>query len=101
MPGRGTRGRRGVVNKELFIVAVGRRPLDTRLTGTYALTVFPRRKVASRQPLYGAVAQLGERGVRNAEVGSSILLRSTHLLKRSSFLLDAGTPSKAPGGNPG
>ena len=25
----------------------------------------------------GAVAQLGERGVRNAEVGSSILLRST------------------------
>ena len=28
----------------------------------------------------GAVAQLGERGVRNAEVGSSILLRSTNFL---------------------
>ena len=26
---------------------------------------------------YGAVAQLGERRVRNAKVGSSILLRST------------------------
>ena len=30
--------------------------------------------------LVGAVAQLGERGVRNAEVGSSILLRSTIFL---------------------
>ena len=29
-------------------------------------------------PDNGAVAQLGERGVRNAEVGSSILLRSTY-----------------------
>ena len=28
-------------------------------------------------PRHGAVAQLGERCVRNAEVGSSILLRST------------------------
>ena len=28
--------------------------------------------------LYGAVAQLGERRVRNAEVGSSILLGSTN-----------------------
>lgn len=28
---------------------------------------------------HGAVAQLGERGVRNAEVGSSILLRSTNI----------------------
>lgn len=37
--------------------------------------------VMSRQVLssdhYGDVAQLGERGVRNAEVGSSILLVST------------------------
>ena len=34
---------------------------------------------ASAEPpaVDGAVAQLGERGVRNAEVGSSILLRST------------------------
>src|SRR5690606_740661 len=30
---------------------------------------------------FGAVAQLGERRVRNAKVGSSILLRSTKLLK--------------------
>ncbi len=28
-------------------------------------------------PRHGAVAQLGERRVRNAKVGSSILLRST------------------------
>jgi RNA polymerase sigma-70 factor, ECF subfamily len=35
------------------------------------------RKIASVPHTYGAVAQLGERGVRNAEVGSSILLRST------------------------
>ena len=31
-------------------------------------------------PHHGAVAQLGERRVRNAKVGSSILLRSTILL---------------------
>ena len=31
----------------------------------------------------GAVAQLGERGVRNAEVGSSSLLRSTLSVYRS------------------
>ena len=31
-------------------------------------------------PLRGAVAQLGERRVRNAKVGSSILLGSTSLL---------------------
>ena len=30
---------------------------------------------------HGVVAQLGERCVRNAEVGSSILLRSTNTLK--------------------
>jgi hypothetical protein len=32
---------------------------------------------------YGAVAQLGERRVRNAKVGSSILLRSTNLQRRT------------------
>ena len=32
-----------------------------------------------REAGYGAVAQLGERRVRNAKVGSSILLRSTNL----------------------
>ena len=36
-----------------------------------------RGKSARGRTLPGAVAQLGERGVRNAEVGSSILLRST------------------------
>jgi hypothetical protein len=38
---------------------------------------------------YGAVAQLGERRVRNAKVGSSILLRST---KSFSFPGMAGDP---------
>ena len=33
--------------------------------------------VLESPPLCGAVAQLGERRVRNAKVGSSILLRST------------------------
>jgi len=31
-------------------------------------------------PLYGPIAQLGERRVRNAEVVSSILIRSTRLI---------------------
>ncbi len=33
--------------------------------------------ICSDTPSFGDVAQLGERGVRNAEVGSSILLVST------------------------
>jgi hypothetical protein len=36
-------------------------------------------------PNFGAVAQLGERRVRNAKVGSSILLRST-IIQRSDML---------------
>lgn len=35
----------------------------------------------------GAVAQLGERRVRNAKVGSSILLRSTNIWNRASLAL--------------
>ena len=36
--------------------------------------------------LRGAVAQLGERRVRNAKVGSSILLRSTIIPSQNSVL---------------
>ena len=49
--------------------------------------------------LRGGVAQLGERRVRNAEVGSSILLLSTTIQKPghvpgSSFSASAGLVSK-------
>lgn len=37
--------------------------------------------------LHGAVAQLGERRVRNAKVGSSILLRSTRMHGVESMIL--------------
>ena len=44
------------------------------------------RHTAKMPPSCGAVAQLGERCVRNAEVGSSILLRSTIRLKQLGHL---------------
>ena len=41
---------------------------------------LPRARRAGKiRPLFGVVAQLGERRVRNAEVGSSILLHSTKI----------------------
>lgn len=46
----------------------------------------------------GAVAQLGERGVRNAKVGSSILLRSTfQSLSKMVFTAEAARVSEVPG----
>ena len=48
--------------------------LDTHPYGTYDQILMSRGNIDSS---LGAVAQLGERGVRNAEVGSSSLLRST------------------------
>ena len=45
--------------------------------------------------IHGAVAQLGERCVRNAEVGSSILLGSTNLdLEYLGLLLPQVTPKR-------
>ena len=52
---------------------------------------------ASKSPitfLEGAVAQLGERGVRNAEVRGSIPLRSTKSLRKHATLLIAGPCAK-------
>ncbi len=60
--------------------------------------------------LIGAVAQLGERRVRNAKVGSSILLRSTNIPLESGaygrlFLLPHHVPNNGETGadtkNPG
>ncbi len=43
----------------------------------------------------GAVAQLGERRVRNAKVGSSILLGSTNMVyKNTGLMLNLQCPSK-------
>ena len=47
-------------------------------------------------PIFGAVAQLGERRVRNAEVGSSILLGSTN----SIFAPSGPGSSRVPSGEP-
>ena len=45
----------------------------------------------------GAVAQLGERRVRNAEVGSSILLGSTNSLLNANFRVLVGLVRTASG----
>ena len=57
-----------------------RAPTITPFAGQFSHTVVP--SIFTREMLHtsdptGAVAQLGEHGVRNAEVGSSILLRSS------------------------
>ena len=91
MPGRGTRGRRGGVNRDTPYCS-GRSPAARHPPDRHVrFEGVPEAKGGQPAASIGAVAQLGERGVRNAEVGSSILLRSTHLLSRSSFLLEAGT----------
>ena len=53
--------------------------------------------------LFGGVAQLGERRVRNAEVGSSILLLSTNIQRltgpgRAFSFPGSATPLGVPGG---
>ncbi len=65
----------------------------------------------ARLPIVGGVAQLGERRVRNAKVGSSILLLSTNRLagdqEGEAFRLSVADTCCAPGycsvrlGNPG
>ncbi len=46
--------------------------------------------------LFGAVAQLGERGVRNAEVGGSSPLRSTFKISRRTVrLINSNVPKHA------
>ncbi len=52
-------------------------------------TLSPLANKAKMRSSHGVVAQLGERRVRNAEVGSSILLHSTKILTNCSrqFLL--------------
>ena len=66
-----------------------RRDLHAGIVALYSLVglaydrVFRGRSRQGRGHPFGAVAQLGERGVRNAEVGSSILLRSTFSRLRS------------------
>src|SRR5262245_56863964 len=71
---------RGVVARELGFGAAGA-PAGARKCAPRGLGLLtgccrPPPRVKSRL-LRGVVAQLGERGVRNAEVGSSILLHST------------------------
>lgn len=74
--------------------------LSDRLTGPGPETIIrparsPRIKSADRHG--GAVAQLGERSVRNAEVGSSILLGSTNFSRTVAEGRVSG--EKSPGGN--
>src|SRR5690554_7904483 len=63
-------------------VRLAPRPARTR-AGAAALTACrrpaPPYNAALQSGIRGAVAQLGERRVRNAKVGSSILLRSTKI----------------------
>ena len=57
-------------------------PLGLQATTLCFLKLADFIRIASR---HGAVAQLGERCVRNAEVGSSILLRSTILIQMAGL----------------
>ena len=60
-------------------------PEFARLTG---------RPIGYNRPLRGAVAQLGERRVRNAKVGSSILFGYEKLIEGDSFISELGGAEK-------
>ena len=61
-------------------------PLDTHPDGSYDQDAKETSE-SKTFSFFGAVAQLGERGVRNAEVGSSSLLRSTVFCIKGRFLM--------------